>query len=176
MNIFTIGYEGLSTEEFFELLKENSIDLLIDIRELPLSRKKGFSKNALINSSRLNGIDYLHFRDLGCPKEIRHQYRVDKNWLNYSIKFFDYLCTQKKALLSVSKLVDDKTVCLMCFEKDFLFCHRSYVSFVLKEYYVENASIVDLRSDCSTKMADKCSEDIRAQLLAIDVDVRELYP
>lgn len=176
MNIYTIGYEGLSSENFFGLLRENAVDLLIDIRDLPLSRKKGFSKNALASNSRLNGIDYLHVQALGCPKEIRHQYRADKNWLNYSIRFFDYLRTQKEALVSVSKLVSEKTICLMCFEKDFLFCHRSYVSLVLEEYYVNDARIIDLRSDCSAMMAGKCSEDIRARLSTIHADVRELYP
>ncbi len=176
MKIFTIGYEGLSVDEFFSILKTNSVDTLIDIRELPLSRKRGFSKNALSHSSENLGINYLHVPPLGCPKDIRHQYRVDKNWLNYSIRFFDYLRTQNDALDSVAELVKKKTVCLMCYEKDFLYCHRSYVSLVLENFYCGGAKIIDLRSDCSSGAADRCAEDIRARLSTIDLELPSLYP
>lgn len=176
MNIYTIGYEGLTDEKFFDLLKLNVINLLIDIRELPLSRKRGFSKTSLAATSANNGISYIHVSRLGCPREIRHQYRIDKNWLNYSIKFFNYLNTQREALESVSKLAMQNNICLMCYEKDFLTCHRSYVSYVLEHNFCKGANIFDLRSDCSRGIAGKCVEDIRAQLSTIDLDVRELCP
>ena len=43
----TIGYEGLSLEEFFGLLREGRVERIVDVRQMPLSRKKGFSKNVL---------------------------------------------------------------------------------------------------------------------------------
>ncbi len=45
--IATIGYEGSTIEDFVAALRHASINVLIDVRELPLSRKKGFSKNQL---------------------------------------------------------------------------------------------------------------------------------
>jgi uncharacterized protein (DUF488 family) len=46
-NLFTVGYEGESLESFLSTLRSNYINYLIDVREVPLSRKKGFSKTAL---------------------------------------------------------------------------------------------------------------------------------
>ena len=47
MTVFTIGYEGLDIGAFMSLLAEHGIETVVDIRELPLSRKPGFSKKAL---------------------------------------------------------------------------------------------------------------------------------
>ncbi len=47
MSIFTIGYEGLDLAAFTGLLARHGIETVVDVRELPLSRKKGFSKQAL---------------------------------------------------------------------------------------------------------------------------------
>jgi len=44
MTIYTIGYEGIDIEQFFTLLSEHNIETVVDVRELPLSRKPGFSK------------------------------------------------------------------------------------------------------------------------------------
>ena len=86
MNVFTIGYEGLDIDGFMSLLAEHDIDTIVDVRELPLSRKAGFSKNALANLLNLSGREYVHMADLGCPKSVRDLYREDGNWkwhLNY---------------------------------------------------------------------------------------------
>jgi len=45
MNLFTIGYEGLNTDDFMALLFEHGIETVVDVRALPLSRKPGFSKS-----------------------------------------------------------------------------------------------------------------------------------
>ena len=49
--ITTIGYEGSTIGDFVAALRHASINVLIDVRELPLSRKKGFSKNQLAEDS-----------------------------------------------------------------------------------------------------------------------------
>ena len=48
MKLMTVGYEGLRVEEFFDLLVMHGVETLVDIRENPISRKRGFSKNALM--------------------------------------------------------------------------------------------------------------------------------
>lgn len=44
---YTIGYEGRELDEFVARLREQRIQVLIDIREKPASRKPGFSKTPL---------------------------------------------------------------------------------------------------------------------------------
>ena len=45
MDLFTIGYEGLDQRQFIAHLVHNKISVVADVRHLPLSRKKGFSKS-----------------------------------------------------------------------------------------------------------------------------------
>lgn len=40
--LYTVGYEGLALDELLDRLRHERIDRLIDIRELPLSRRRGF--------------------------------------------------------------------------------------------------------------------------------------
>lgn len=46
MRLYTIGYEGRSLPQFIGLLKERGVQRLLDVRERPLSRRKGFSGTA----------------------------------------------------------------------------------------------------------------------------------
>ena len=45
--LFTIGYEGAALDDFMRTLKTAKVDVLLDVRELPMSRRKGFSKTVL---------------------------------------------------------------------------------------------------------------------------------
>jgi uncharacterized protein (DUF488 family) len=56
--LLTIGYEGRTIEEFVGELLAGSVETLIDVRELPLSRKRGFSKRALSTELAAAGIEY----------------------------------------------------------------------------------------------------------------------
>ena len=60
--LFTIGYIGLTLEEFIDGLTSRGIECLIDTREIPISRKKGFSKSSLELELGRAGIVYRHFR------------------------------------------------------------------------------------------------------------------
>ncbi len=128
MTVYTIGYEGLDIDAFMLLLSKHDIDTVVDIRELPLSRKPGFSKKALANVLNLSGREYVHMVDLGCPKPVRERYRKDGNWKRYTEGFQKYLNTQDTAIVELSDLVTSSNCALLCFEADFNFCHRSMVA------------------------------------------------
>ncbi|CAJ0795666.1 hypothetical protein LMG7141_03126 [Ralstonia condita] len=128
MTVFTIGYEGLDIDTFMSLLAEHAIDTVVDIRELPLSRKPGFSKKALAGVLNLSGLEYVHMADLGCPKPVRDRYREDGNWKRYTQGFLKHLTTQARAIAELSDLVGSSNCALLCYEADFNFCHRSMVA------------------------------------------------
>ena len=73
MKIYTVGYEGLTLEEFLQRLQRAWVQIVVDVRDVALSRKRGFSKTALAAALRDAGMEYLHIRSLGCPKPIRDQ-------------------------------------------------------------------------------------------------------
>lgn len=128
MQLLTIGYEGLTTGRFFDLLKVHEVGTLIDVRELPLSRKRGFSKSALAEAAARYGIGYVHAPALGCPRHIRHEYREDRDWARYTRRFKSHLATQEPAIAELANRVRREQCCLMCFEADPNFCHRLYVA------------------------------------------------
>jgi hypothetical protein len=67
----TIGYEGYATAEWLAALRAQGVETIIDVRDLPLSRKRGFSKSQLRESLEAVGIEYLHVRALGNPRQYR---------------------------------------------------------------------------------------------------------
>lgn len=128
MSIYTIGYEGLDMSSFLTLLRKSNVETVVDIRELPLSRKPGFSKKGLGATLNLNGFEYMHVPELGCPKPVRDQYRSDANWTRYQQGFLRYLEQQDEIIAEMAGLVSTTTCALLCFEADYNYCHRSMVA------------------------------------------------
>lgn len=128
MSLYTIGYEGLSIDAFLSLLESNGIEAVVDVRELPLSRKAGFSKNALRTQLFDSGLGYIHIPALGCPKPVRDQYRADGDWSNYTRKFLAHLDGQASSLSELASLAASQNCVLLCYEADFNYCHRSFVA------------------------------------------------
>lgn len=134
MIVFTIGYEGLNVDTFLSLLAAYGVETIVDIREMPLSRKPGFSKKALAGALNLSGFGYAHMVELGCPKAVRDQYRADGNWKRYTAGFLKHLNAQSIAIIELCDLVETRKCALMCYEADYNFCHRSMVAAAVSEY------------------------------------------
>lgn len=125
--LLTIGYEGASLGDFISTLKAAKVTTLLDVRELAISRRKGFSKRALAEALEGAGIQYRHERDLGSPKPIRHQLHLDGDYTEFFSAFTSYLKSQKPLLKRLSTELGGN-VALMCFERDPTTCHRSIVA------------------------------------------------
>ena len=124
--LFTIGYEGISLENYLNKLVRNNIKLLIDVRKNPLSMKFGFSKTLLKRYCENLGIDYLHVPEVGIDSSQRQQLETQKD---YDLLFENYRNTTLKETLEnqniIVKLVDKyKRVAMTCFEADICQCHR----------------------------------------------------
>jgi uncharacterized protein (DUF488 family) len=128
LNLYTFGYEGLDIETFIARLLDAGVRTVVDVRELPLSRKKGFSKTAFCERLAQAKIAYFHAPALGCPKEIRDQYRIDKDWERYTRDFMAYLASQQSSVAELAKVARATAACLVCFEADYSMCHRTYVA------------------------------------------------
>jgi uncharacterized protein (DUF488 family) len=126
--LYTIGYEGLTLEQFVELLKSHGIEHLVDIREAPISRKPGFAKAALSRAVEAAGIRYSHVRALGCPKPIRDRHKETGDWARYTRDFKNYLTGQGIALAELRATIAAARTCLLCYEADFNRCHRKFVA------------------------------------------------
>ena len=71
MEIAGIGYQGRSVEDLIRALGDAQIGCVIDVRDVPWSRKPGFSKSQLAASLAAAGIGYVHLRAAGNPRENR---------------------------------------------------------------------------------------------------------
>jgi len=130
---FTIGYEGRTTESFITKLQSKGIKQVIDVREIPLSRKKGFSKNTLAEALALEGIGYVHMPKLGSPKAIRDEYKAGGSPENFFQEYSDYVEGQQEELMKLLQLILGKKSALMCFEESHKDCHRSILAKKLNE-------------------------------------------
>jgi uncharacterized protein (DUF488 family) len=128
MVIHTSGYEGQSLKEILRRLKAEAIEIVVDVRELPLSRKPGFSKKSLAASLQSSGIGYLHLPELGCPKPVRNRYREDGDWARYTRAFLAHLKLQTSTIAQLADLAQDQSLTLLCYEADPERCHRTYVA------------------------------------------------
>jgi uncharacterized protein (DUF488 family) len=124
--IFTIGYEQATQAAVIEALREARVELLADIRYLPLSRRAGFSKSGLKAAAEEAGIDYRHFKQLGTPAEGRAAARRgDHAELE---RVYAGQLELPEALMQMAELrvlAEDKRVALLCYERDAAECHRS---------------------------------------------------
>lgn len=131
----TIGYEGATLPTFLAALTQAGVRTLIDVRDAPVSRKKGFSKNELAAALRAAGIAYVHLRWLGNPKAGRDAGRAG-DIATYHRHYFARLATPEAqaALSEAARLTDTGGACLMCFERDPTHCHRTLVANALAEH------------------------------------------
>lgn len=115
-----MGYGRKSREEVLSLLKNNEIELVVDIRRWPTSKKEDFKRENLEKWLSENGISYLWMGDaLG-------GYR--------SGGFEEYMKSQdfKEGMEKLLGLALNKRICLLCLEEDVRFCHRRFIAEYLK--------------------------------------------
>ena len=127
--LFTIGYEGCKPSDLFARLRESDVALLIDIRDVPISRKPGFSKTSLARGLEKVGIQYLHLKGLGDPKAGRVAAREGRLADFRRIFAAHMLTSAAQQALAVAVAAAGKSVaCLRCFEQDHNNCQRCIVA------------------------------------------------
>jgi uncharacterized protein (DUF488 family) len=124
--VFTIGYEQATQAAVVAALREAGVEVLADVRYLPLSRRPGFSKSSLRAAVEEAGIAYRHFRDLGTPAEGRAAARRgDHAGLSRIYSGQLELPEALKQMAELRALAEDESVCLLCYERDAAECHRA---------------------------------------------------
>jgi uncharacterized protein (DUF488 family) len=142
--LYTIGYQGTPAESFLGRLLSVGVETVLDIRELPQSRIPGFSKGALSERLRRNGIDYLHIRELGSPRELRHELRQTNDFAAFTRSFLLYLKKQMEHVQNVKEMAYRRKCCLLCFEKNHDECHRKLVALEIRAVARNGLQIVHL--------------------------------
>ena len=133
--LWTIGHSTRNFEEFIKLLKSFKIEILVDVRHYPGSRKfPQYNKDNLKDFLPQDGIEYIHLVDLGGRRKPVPNSKNDA-WRNDSFKgYADYMETEQfqKSLNILMKLAFTKRTAIMCSEAVWWRCHRSLVADILK--------------------------------------------
>ena len=128
--LFTIGYEGLSLEEYLNKLILSDIKVLCDVRRNPLSMKFGFSKSQLQKACQGVGIEYVHIPELGIESDKRQvlntQYDYDKLFSLYRSEMLTQTLDYQLKLITLLK--EKKRIALTCFEANINQCHRKHLA------------------------------------------------
>ncbi|MEO0033465.1 MAG: hypothetical protein RIS94_3223 [Pseudomonadota bacterium] len=139
--IWTIGYEQATVSAVIAALKDAGVEVLADVRALPLSRRPGFSKSALAANLREAGIDYVHFRALGTPPEGRAAARRnDHATLERVYSGQLELPEAMVAGAGLAELAHERKVALLCYERQACGCHRT----LLRQAVLSDFEAVDL--------------------------------
>jgi hypothetical protein len=126
--IFTIGYQRHSIESLVRSLSENGVEVLMDVRQNPSSRKPGFSKIRLGDAIGKAGITYLHRPDLGTPPVIRTIYRQSRSISEALAEYERHISANIDAIQALADVAKTRTVCLLCLETDHDMCHRGVIA------------------------------------------------
>lgn len=127
--LLTIGYEGASIGDFIASLMAANVKVVIDVREVPVSRKRGFSKNSLSKALTSVGIEYVHLRELGDPKPGREAARSG-DIVAFRRIFRAHMARieSQEALAQAAQIARRAKACLLCFEREHALCHRTIVA------------------------------------------------
>ena len=131
MRLYTIGFTEKSAQEFFERLRDNGIQQLIDIRIHPHGQLSGFARQEDLPYflHELAGqCQYLYLPVLAPTKEIMKEYRGDGNWVRYAARF-EALMDERNIPAGLDRLIfETATGCLLCSESTAEHCHRRLVA------------------------------------------------
>src|SRR5262249_45634116 len=129
--VLTIGHSNRALDDFVGMLKAHGVELLVDIRTVPRSRRNpDFNVDALPMSLNAVGIDHVHMSALGGLRHPRPN-SPNKGWQNSGFQgYADYMQTPEfdDAVESLIEMARSKRLTVMCAEAVPWRCHRSLLS------------------------------------------------
>lgn len=131
--IFTIGFTKKTAQTFFEILKSNKVNTILDVRLNNTSQLAGFSKYPDIKFflNELCNINYVRDVKFAPTEQILKDYKNKKiSWDNYVLQF-NKIMELRKIDEYIKSRYEDYTydnICLLCSEEKYINCHRSLVA------------------------------------------------
>ena len=147
ISLWTIGHSTLAIEDFIHTLESFEIQVLVDVRSFPGSRRyPQFNKENLRHTLTTAGIEYLHFPELGGRRRARPN-SLNIAWRNESFRgYADYMETKEfdAGMSRLLTIAAEKRAAIMCAEAVWWRCHRSLISDYLKAQRVKVIHILSL--------------------------------
>lgn len=149
--IYTVGHSTRSPNEFLAIIAAFGIELLIDVRTIPRSRRNPqYEQASLRQLLAEHGVAYIHMPELGGLRRPRKD-SLNDGWENASFRgYADYMQTGEFAS-AIDKLVTEasgKPTVIMCAEAVPWRCHRSLIADAL---LVRGIEVTDILSERGSK-------------------------
>lgn len=127
--IYTVGYERRSGDDLISALVDAQIEVLVDVRQKPFSRKPDFRKVALATLCDESGIRYETWTRLGSTQHQRESLRETGDYTRFYRLFRDLMKRgRKNEIRALADLSATATIALICYERAHDECHRSVVA------------------------------------------------
>ena len=145
MTIYTLGFTQKNAAEFFNLIRSNAIEVLIDIRLNNKSQLAGFTKGTDLSFflKEICNCKYQHCIEFAPTKDILDNYKKGSiSWSEYEKSFIPLITKRNVTDSFMKKFGNYRKVCLLCSEPTPENCHRR----LLAEYLVQtlDADIIHL--------------------------------
>ena len=147
MTIYTIGHSTRTIDELIALLKTHQIEVLVDIRSFPMSRRlPHFNRENMEKSLADAQIEYRWMKDLGGrrKRELKESPNIalrNESFRNYA----DYMLTPEfqNAIAELLQLAANRRTAIMCAEAVYFRCHRMLVADYVSAHGLEVRHIFD---------------------------------
>ena len=145
ITLYTIGFTKKSAEQFFNLLRDNDVKQLIDVRISNSSQLAGFAKGKDLEFfvKEICHIPYKHIIDFAPSKELLDQWhKQEVTWEEYVKVYTDLLKDRDVLRKYVVKSFDGS--CFLCSEDTPEQCHRRLLAEYFKKHSADPVKIVHL--------------------------------
>jgi uncharacterized protein (DUF488 family) len=165
VTIYTIGHSTRPIDAFLLLLERSQISCLVDVRAFPGSRRHPhFNREALADTLRRHGVEYLHRPSLGGRRRLPRD-APPSAWRNESFHAYaEYMRTAEfhRALEELIRLAPERPTTIMCSEAVPWRCHRTLISDALAARGVMVQHILDagVSAHVLTSFAVVCDGEI----------------
>ncbi len=130
--IYTLGYERKSIDSFLNLIVQNGLKQIIDVRANPVSRKYGFAKSTLSTLAAKLSVGYSHIPLLGIPGRDRKNLGTPQSYVqlldDYEARILPVRAEPKQDVL---RRIKAQPSVLVCMEEHPSFCHRGRLAKIL---------------------------------------------
>ncbi|MEM2321213.1 MAG: DUF488 domain-containing protein [Candidatus Bathyarchaeia archaeon] len=125
MIVYTIGYWGRTISELISILRENNINVVVDVRRFPKSSNADFNRENLEKILERNGIKHVFLGESlgGFVKGDYERYMESQRF--------------KEGFNMLIEMAKREVVALMCVERNIRYCHRRFIVQQLENLGIE---------------------------------------
>lgn len=126
-----MGFAQKSAKRFFELIRKNRIDILLDIRLNNKSQLVGFTKGDDLQYflNEMCQCQYKHCLEYAPTKEILDAFKNKEiGWSEYTEQYIKLMSIRGNYREFAKEFADYENICLLCSEPVPEYCHRRLIA------------------------------------------------